>query len=330
MGKRANPAIIGGFVVGAVVLTVVAVAAFGSGRLFRKTYPYVIYFTGDVNGLNVGGPVKFKGVPVGSVKDIMFNVGGEMSRVVSERELFRIPVVIELDEESVGRRGARNRPDPAMIKQLIVLGLRAQLAMESIVTGLLYVKLDMHPETPAVFVADPSVKYVEIPAIPTPLEQAQMKAAELLAKLEKVEIGPLISSLNEAVAGANNLLNSPNLKRAVDALPGGVEKLSTAADSLDETLVSVRKLSEGMRARVGPLGASLQQTSTEAGVALRAAAETLEGVQGLLAPESPLAYQLAQTLADFAAAAQAVRRFAEELERSPTILVRGKAASRDK
>ena len=58
--RRASPAAVGAFVVGAVVLAVIAVAAFGSGRLFRHAYPYVIYFTGDVNGLKIGAPVKFK------------------------------------------------------------------------------------------------------------------------------------------------------------------------------------------------------------------------------------------------------------------------------
>ena len=77
MRKRASPTLIGAFVVGAVVLAVVAVGVFGSGRYFRKVYPYVVYFGGDVNGLKVGAPVKFRGIQVGDVRSILLSNGGE-------------------------------------------------------------------------------------------------------------------------------------------------------------------------------------------------------------------------------------------------------------
>ncbi|HSU89803.1 MAG TPA: MlaD family protein, partial [Sporolactobacillaceae bacterium] len=70
MGKRVNPALIGTFVLGAIGLIVTAVVIFGSGRLFRKSHEFVIYFGGDINGLRVGAPVKFKGVEIGQVKKI--------------------------------------------------------------------------------------------------------------------------------------------------------------------------------------------------------------------------------------------------------------------
>ena len=75
MSKKISPALIGAFVLGALVLLIVAVIAFGSGQLFRKTQEFVLYFDGSVNGLHVGAPVKFKGVEVGSVKDIRLEMG---------------------------------------------------------------------------------------------------------------------------------------------------------------------------------------------------------------------------------------------------------------
>ncbi len=70
MGKRVNPATVGAFVLGAIGLILVAVVVFGSGHLFRKTHEFVIYFAGDINGLRVGAPVKFKGVEIGMVQRI--------------------------------------------------------------------------------------------------------------------------------------------------------------------------------------------------------------------------------------------------------------------
>ena len=85
MGRKANPVLIGAFVVGAIALGVVGIVVFGSGRLFADTTPFVMYFTGSVDGLNVGSPVKFKGVEIGAVTSIQLDIGEEA----------RIPVWIE-------------------------------------------------------------------------------------------------------------------------------------------------------------------------------------------------------------------------------------------
>jgi hypothetical protein len=54
MSKKASPALIGGFVIGAVALLVIAVLVFGSGRLFRDVTRHVVHFEGSIKGLRVG------------------------------------------------------------------------------------------------------------------------------------------------------------------------------------------------------------------------------------------------------------------------------------
>ncbi len=73
MGKRANPAMIGAFIVGAVALIVIGLLVFGRGRFFADTQKFVLYFDGSVKGLNVGAPVDFQGVRVGSVINVRSN-----------------------------------------------------------------------------------------------------------------------------------------------------------------------------------------------------------------------------------------------------------------
>ena len=70
MSKPVNKTMIGLFVVGAIALVVVAIGVLGSGKLFKESIPYVMVFEGSVKGLNVGSPVVFRGVKIGSVSDI--------------------------------------------------------------------------------------------------------------------------------------------------------------------------------------------------------------------------------------------------------------------
>src|SRR5690606_41996368 len=59
--KRANPAVVGGFVVGAIVLVVIGLLVFGGIGWFAQTNTYIAYFPGSVKGLQVGAPVDFRG-----------------------------------------------------------------------------------------------------------------------------------------------------------------------------------------------------------------------------------------------------------------------------
>jgi len=133
MNRRVSPTLIGAFVVGAILLSVLAVVMFGSGRYFHKTYEFVLYFPSTVNGLRAGAPVKFRGVEIGSVKDI---------RLQLEQDLDPgpIPVIIEIDPEKLTSRGTTETilNNPQVRKAAIDRGLRGQLQVESFVTGVLF------------------------------------------------------------------------------------------------------------------------------------------------------------------------------------------------
>ena len=98
MKQRVSPTLIGAFVLGAVLLAVTAVVLIGSGRFFRRTSPFVLYFPGSVNGLRIGAPVKFRGVEIGSVEDIRLQLQPDQS-------VSRIPVLIGIDPEKITSLG---------------------------------------------------------------------------------------------------------------------------------------------------------------------------------------------------------------------------------
>jgi paraquat-inducible protein B len=78
--------------VGSLALLIAAVLIFGGGQLFKKKTEFVIYFDGDLNGLNVGAPVKLQGVQIGTVKEISLEIDQKFVRLTK-------PVVVEIDPE---------------------------------------------------------------------------------------------------------------------------------------------------------------------------------------------------------------------------------------
>ncbi|HQU09329.1 MAG TPA: MlaD family protein, partial [Opitutales bacterium] len=97
MSKKANPSIIGLFVLGAIVLGVVAILFFGSTNIFTPKEDFVIYFEESVNGLEIGAPVKFKGVPIGEVTGILISFNDQHTNAY-------IPVMIEIDKAKLQDR----------------------------------------------------------------------------------------------------------------------------------------------------------------------------------------------------------------------------------
>ena len=126
MSAKSNKTIIGLFVIGAALLAVGALAAFGSGMFFTKKLTAIMFFGGSVSGLEVGSPVIFRGVPIGAVKEVRIEAD-------STGLDFSIPVVVEIvgGRVNIKNRGAdtllqvRSENPKELMQALIEKGLRA-------------------------------------------------------------------------------------------------------------------------------------------------------------------------------------------------------------
>ncbi|HKK90540.1 MAG TPA: MlaD family protein [Desulfobacteraceae bacterium] len=296
MSKQANTTVIGGFVVGALVLAVAGIVIFGSGNYFSEKNRYVLFFDGSVQGLNVGSAVVFRGVKVGSVKDIHITTStGNIH--------FSIPVLIEIEDRRFVVKGEKDSA-LSLQKQLDLLidkGLRAQLEMQSMVTGQLIVNLDFHPGMPA----KPLKKTTEHPEIPTipseieeltekiktvPVEQIFNKLLSIITRLENAlgsaQTGKIIDSLGETIARTNSLIHHLDqriapLSRSLEASMAGVEKLSKSAEEeivqagkgMDNTMEAMEKLAAAANQEVGTLAAAAEQAIND----VRMLAEAIKG-----------------------------------------------------
>ncbi len=319
MKKRVSPVAVGAFLLGAVALAIVAVMVLWSGRLFTRTHEYILYFSGDVNGLRSGAPVKFKGVQVGYVDKIFISLSRESGE---KGPVLTIPVLVELSSNTAVQRGKGflDLDDPAVVKELVAEGLRGQLATESLVTGILYVGLTMRPDTKARFLASQRTHYPEIPTVPTAFEQAQELAMRALAKLGQVDIDALLSGLSETLQHTSEITGSPQLKAAIDALPGTINKLGAAADS-------IQQLANHANIELAQTTGSVQKTSASATLALEQTQATLKSLRESIGAGSPLNYQMGQALVDLSQAARAMRELADYLERNPSAILRGRASA---
>ena len=326
MGKRINPATVGAFVLGALGLILVAIVTFGSGNLFRKTHEFVIYFGGGgINGLRVGALVKFKGVEIGEVKRIRLRLDQQVNRDNNKLTAeVRIPVIIELDQEKIVSHGGTSidLSDPHTIPNLIREGLRAQLGSDSFVTGLLYVALDIEPNTPIQMVAPQGSPLQEIPAIPTTLEQAQAVAVRIFERLDKVDFDAVFTQMTGMLDSIRQITTSPGLREALN----NSEK---TREQLDRALAGAQQTLNTMNRQVPPLSNSLQKTSLSADAAAKQARLTLSTVQTTIEPNSPINYQALQTLQDVSAAAHSIKELADYLQRNPSAIIRGRDLSQD-
>jgi paraquat-inducible protein B len=330
MTKKANPKVIGAFVVGAVVLATIGVIVFGSGKFFEQKHEWVLFFPGSVKGLTVGAPVTLKGVQVGTVTAI---------NVVIDRETlkFQTPVYVEVFPDKVKDVGEfssaekkRIAADPdEFMKLLVERGLRAKLELQSLVTGKLQVAFDMFPDTPVHYVGLDK-KVPELPTIPTAMEQ-------LAKTLENLPIKEIVEDARKTMAAIEKLATSPELTEAVTALNRSLQdfgKLTRNLDrrvgplttSIEETMKDTQKLVQNVNTQVEPTFTQLQETLKTAQASVKNAEVALASISDVVDPDSTLMYELTRTLQQLKVMADSINSLAGYLQRQPDALIRGKVS----
>jgi len=337
MKRRANATLIGAFVVGGLVLLAAAVIAVAGGKLFTRKERAVMHFGGSVYGLQVGAPVVFRGVRVGSVASISVFYD-------KAKDNFTIPVVAELERDAMrGLDGVRAGADEAL-PALVARGLRAQLSMQSLLTGQLYVDLDLRPDQP------PAVRGAYRDAVEIPTAATAMQ--NLKSQLDGVDFRRLIDDVSAIAASARALVGGPQLKQALDDLQqitGSVKRLSArleqrmvpltdeaqgalsgarramdrvggAADGVRDTARRFDKTADNAAALLAPDAPLVRNVQSAADELTRTAAALRQAT----ADDSNLARNTERALQDVSRASRAVRELADLLERHPEALLRGR------
>jgi paraquat-inducible protein B len=201
--------------------------------------------------------------------------------------------------------------------EMIQMGMRAQLDTESLLTGLLYIDLDLHPKAPANYVLEPDGPYREVPTVQTDMQELQDRLTHTLDKFDKIDFQALVVSITDAANSIKNLTGSPELKATLESLKGTIANLNQA-------VVSARALINNANAQVGPLVADIRESSDEANKTMKDTRTALVGLQQTLDPNAPLAVRLNQTLDSLTETSRSIGEFTDYLQRNPGALVRGR------
>ncbi|MGA8140959.1 MAG: MlaD family protein [Desulfobaccales bacterium] len=310
MAKQANRMMIGGFVVLAVIIMAASLVVFGSGKFFQKTLNFVLYFDESVKGLSVGAPVLFQGVQVGKVTSIVIQADLAKNQI-------QIPVIIEIMPDEWKVRGGERNPRENVPK-LIEKGLRAQLIMQSFITGQLMIELDFFSKS-AVCYAPPQTDkdYKDYIVIPT----CRSTGEKLAKALENLDLQKLEKHLESSLAGVDRVVNNPDLTASILALKGTLQDASKLLTRVDrqvdplagdtkKTVQDFGKLARALDARVAGLADGVDKTMSAA--------------RGTFSEDSPLMVELESTLKEISAMSRSLRQVADYLDQHPEALIRGK------
>ena len=317
MSKKANPTLVGAFVLGALGLLVFGILVLSKGALFNASFTCVAFFDESIDGLDVGAPVDFQGVRIGTVTDVRL----VMDRVVSKKMIR--PVMIRLEGGRLTYMGDSNVFETMEegMEYLVGEGLRAQLAPQSMLTGKLKIELGLHTNTPIQRLDTAITGFWQMPTIPSPLQKMTTEVRELPLK-------DIVYEVHAAVKGISDIVSSESTRSAVSNAAGAlveIEQLAAkinsqidplmtqsaaALTSMNQTMTRLQTLMAAIEPQVNPFIVSATQLSDRIG--------------DLIEKQSPLRYQTQCALEEVTAAARSLRYLTDYLERHPEALLRGK------
>ena len=205
-----RPFLIGLFVITTTIILIGAIFWLGANEFLRQQQYYATYFSSSVEGLEKGSPVKYQGVPVGSVDNISLAPGNKLIQVIMQ-----IDVGVSLGDSL----------------------LRVKLAMAGIAGGkflqLHYnenpVLLDMHPEIDFE-IPDNVISCVK--SAPSDIDEISIAAQNVMNNLKTLEVGKISRSTLSTLESSTKFLDTATAFFSAGELKGIVSNLNESSASL--------------------------------------------------------------------------------------------------
>jgi len=329
MSKQANPTVIGIFVLGAILIVLVGITVFGSGKWFSEKSEFVVYFNESVNGLSVGALVKMQGVPIGKVTDIQVQMDPKTKRILT-------PVFIEIEHEKCQQllQLKEFNHKKTVMEQLIDNGLRMQLQYTSLVTGQLYIESLLSPES-AIKLTHLNKDFVELPTITSSSEEVQKNITDALKEIQNIPFQEVFSELLLMIKNIKQITGSDDTRQAIHGLATSLHELQGILTSFNQrsesmaihaekTLQYSSSSMQKLDNATGPLLEDVQQTLVNTNMTLKQFQINANKVGEMFNEDAQLQQNLNITLNELKRSAKSIRLLADYLQRHPEAIIQGK------
>ena len=325
----------------AVSLSVLAAGLFllGGRKLFQPTFTFETYFDKSVSGLELGAPVRFRGVPLGQVMEIVTSSAAYEKDVPLEKR--KEYIVVRAKVNLSAQQTEQMERDAA---QFVKRGLRAQTQLAG-VTGQQYLMLDFFEPTkyPALeFQWTP--KYTYLPSAPSLAGEIVANAQTFLASLNEADITTLARNLNTLIVDVDKKLGEASVAqlsaqaqdvlRSANATLGRIDRVLAAAPiehtvrSLDLATSRVAALLEDASVRqtldnTAAISARVRKFAEEGDLdrMVKRVDEVAERLDGLIGDNQ---YDVRVIVQDLRVTSQNLRAVSEGVKRYPAgVLVGG-------
>ena len=198
-------------------------------------------------------------------------------------------------------------------------GLRARLQMQSLVTGQFRIELDFAPGTEAVYRS--STPDLEIPTLPSPIDQLQKRLARL-------PLADMVASADVILRSLATTLGSGKLDTTLETVTGAFAGMQATFARLDSVLAEARLATQRLNTTLGSASAELPQALESFRLAMENVERTTRTAGAALHPASPLMEDMRRMLREATAAMRSLRSVADTIERNPEALIYGKQGQR--
>ena len=331
MKNKVNSLAIGFFVLGAVFLAVLTIIIFGAAKFFEDDQIFASRFSETVNGLDVGAPVKFKGVKIGKVERVSIGSAkhSKYLRIPHNLKLAREDVIVvfySIDLNLLKRRMRETGSDSGAdwVGEQIREGLRAKLNYQSIVTGMLYIELDYFAKPDQKVEIYKTDKFMGIPSESSGLAELMKSMQDSIAEISKINFRELFENVNTLVVNLNQKVSAVDTKGLSDSAMNAISDAGALIKSAD-TLVRTSNVAAG--------DASIFMKNTDANITALAkdvrstlvkVDSLVENVGVMTAPNSPLRFELAMLIRSMNSSMNSIANLADYLQRNPSSLLTGK------
>ncbi|OGT49168.1 MAG: hypothetical protein A3E82_09485 [Gammaproteobacteria bacterium RIFCSPHIGHO2_12_FULL_38_11] len=292
MQSKVNYTVVGLFVVLLTTFLFVAIlwlTSIGHGKEYGT---YLVYVHEDVTGLSVESPVRFNGVSVGYVKSLELDPANPKL----------VKLVLRIEKHT-----------PVTTSTYAILNAQG-------VTGIVYVNLKAETETAPLLVAVDKEPYPVIPSRPSLLMQLSTVLPEITADIQ---------TLSGNVSHVLDAENQQSLKEALKNMATITKTLADNSETFSQTLSNISKASNDLPSAmqqlnqtlssVNQLSIQMKQTSKKISNTMQSGQMVIHNFSNQVVPNAQ------QALSNLSHATQSVQQLTDELQRDPSMLVRGKA-----